>query len=76
MRFWVEAAIASVCGFLAVLTLFVRAWVEVITGFDPDHGNGSFEWTLVAALAFVCALLGVAARHEWRRSRASAGALA
>jgi hypothetical protein len=68
-RFWVEAALASLCGFLAVLTLFWRDWIEALTGFDPDHHNGSFEWLIVAALFLVCVRVGVAARGEWSRPR-------
>jgi DMSO/TMAO reductase YedYZ heme-binding membrane subunit len=68
-RFWLEAGLASVCGFLAVLTLFWRDWIEALTGFSPDHHNGSFEWLIVAGLFVVCVLVGLAARAEWRRLR-------
>ena len=43
IRFWVEAGLAALCGFLAILTLFTQDWVEALTGFDPDNHNGSFE---------------------------------
>jgi hypothetical protein len=72
MRFWLEAGLASVCGALAVLTLFVRDWIEALTRFDPDYGNGSLEWALVGGLALACVASGVAARREWRRIRAAA----
>jgi hypothetical protein len=68
-RFWVEAGLASLCGFLAILTLFWRDWIEALTGFDPDNHNGSFEWLIVAGLLVVCVLVGVAARSEWRRAQ-------
>ena len=71
-RFWVEAGLASLCGFLAVLTLFWRDWIEGLTGFDPDHHNGSFEWMIVAGLLLVCGLLSLAARTERRRRPPSA----
>jgi hypothetical protein len=71
MRFWVEAGLAALCGFLAILTLFTRDWVEALTGFDPDNHNGSFEWVIVAALFLVCLVLSVAARADWHRLRAS-----
>jgi hypothetical protein len=70
LRFWFEIGLAAACGLLAVLTLFVRDWVEAVTGFDPDHGNGSFEWLLVAGLALACLLVGGVARDEWRRAKA------
>jgi len=69
-RFWLEAGLASLCGFL-VLTLFWRDWIEATTGFGPDHHNGSVEWLIVAGPLAVCVLVGLAARSEWRRSRAA-----
>ncbi len=69
-RFWLEAALASLWGFLAVLTIFKRDWIEAVTGFDPDHHNGSFEWAIVAGLLVLCVAVGVIARAEWRRPRA------
>jgi hypothetical protein len=68
-RFWVEVGLASLCGFLAVLTLFWRDWIEALTGFDPDHHNGSFEWMIVAGLFLVCVAVSFVARAEWRRPR-------
>ena len=68
MRFWIEAALASLCGFLAVLTLITRDWIEALTGYDPDQHNGSVEWMIVIGLALVCLILSLAARAEWRRS--------
>jgi uncharacterized membrane protein len=73
-RFWLEAGLASLCGFLAVLTLFWRAWIEAPTGFSPDHRNGSVEWLIVAGLLAVCVLVGSVARSEWRRPRAALAA--
>ena len=43
MRFWVEAGLAALCGFLGILTLFTRDWIEVLTRFDPDNNNGSVD---------------------------------
>jgi hypothetical protein len=66
-RFWLEAGTASLCGALAALTLLWRAWLEAMTGFDPDGGNGSFEWALVAGLFLVCAAAAASTGREWRR---------
>jgi hypothetical protein len=74
MRFWVEAGLAAVCGFLGILTLFTRDWIEALTGVDLDHKNGSFEWMIVTALLLVCILLSIAARAEWHRLSATAPA--
>ncbi len=37
--FWVEAGLASLCGFLAVLTIFSQDWIEALTGFDPPENE-------------------------------------
>lgn len=70
-RLWVEGGLAALSGFLAILTLFTRDWVEALTGFDPDNHNGSFEWVIVAMLLLVCILFSIAARADWRRLRSS-----
>jgi hypothetical protein len=71
MRFWLEAALASLAGTLAASTLLWRDWLEALTGFDPDRGNGSVEWAIVAGLLLACAGAAVAARREWRRPAAA-----
>jgi uncharacterized membrane protein len=68
VRFWVEAGASGLCLALAILSLFWRDWVEALTGWDPDHHNGSFEWLIVAALAVVALVLGVLARRDWRQA--------
>jgi hypothetical protein len=70
-RFWLEAGLATLCGFSAVLTLFWRDWIEALTGVDPDRHNGSIESLIVAALATSCAVAAFAARGEWRRPRSA-----
>jgi len=72
-RFWLEIALASLCLVLAVLTSSSRAWIEALTGWDPDHGNGSLEWVVVAVLVVAAVVVAVAARVEWRRPRAALG---
>jgi hypothetical protein len=61
-----EAAVAAVAGLLGVLTIFWHDWIEALTGWDPDHHNGSFEWLIVVALLAVAAAMGLMARHHWR----------
>jgi signal peptidase I len=68
-----EAALASLSGFLGVLTLFRRDWIEATTGFSPDLHSGSLEWAIVAALFAICGIAGLAARAEWRRPAAVPG---
>ena len=66
--FWLEFTLAVVCAGLAVVTIFWHGWIETLTGFDPDHHNGSFEWLIVAMLFTGSGLAGLAARGEWRRA--------
>lgn len=70
-RFWLEAGLAMLTGALAIITLFWRDWIEALTGFDPDHHNGSLEWAIVAGLAVISIIVALAARAEWRRPRAA-----
>jgi hypothetical protein len=70
-RFWVEAGLAALSGFLGILTLFTRDWIEALTGFDPDNHNGSFEWVIVAVLLLVSILFSIAARADRRRLRSA-----
>jgi hypothetical protein len=69
-RLRVEAVLASLSGFLLVLTLVVPDWIEVVFRVDPDAGSGELEWLIAGALAFGTVGFGLAARREWRLSRA------
>jgi tetrahydromethanopterin S-methyltransferase subunit E len=66
LRFWVEAVCGAVTGVLAVVTLFWSDWIEAVFGVNPDHGNGSFEWLVVAVQAVITVSLMAVARAEWR----------
>ena len=67
--FWLEAVLAVLSGSLAILTLFWRDWIEALSGFDPDHHNGSLEWAIVAGLTVISIGVTLMARAEWRRPR-------
>ena len=69
IRFWIESVFASATGVLAIVTTFWPDWIESVFGSDPDHGNGSAEWLVVAVLAVVTVALVAGARYEWRRAR-------
>jgi hypothetical protein len=71
--FWIELVLAVLCAALAILTLFWHGWIEATTGFDPDHGDGSAEWLIVAGLFAASGLASFAAGTEWRRSDPYAG---
>jgi hypothetical protein len=66
-RFWIESVLAALTGFLFVLTLFSREWIEFLFRVDPDGGDGSLEWAIVAALAVLIMTFAALARAEWRR---------
>jgi hypothetical protein len=75
MRFWVEAVLAGVSGFLFVLTLAWRDWIEAVFRVDPDHHSGSLEWAIVAALLAITLLATMLARAERRRPQRAATAM-
>jgi undecaprenyl pyrophosphate phosphatase UppP len=71
VRVRLETAIAACAGILGVITIFWHDWIEALTGWDPDHHNGAFEWLIVAALLAVAIVMGVVARRHWQALAAS-----
>ncbi len=69
-RVSIEGGLATLTAFLTVLTLISREWIEFLTGWDPDHGNGSLEWLIVVVLAAATVALGLRARANWQRYQA------
>lgn len=68
-RFWLETGMAIVTSILFVITLVQRDWIEIVSGVDPDNGNGSLEWLIVGVLLVVTIMLFTLASYEWRRAR-------
>jgi hypothetical protein len=66
-RFWIETALACLTGGLCILTAGWHDWLEAF-GIEPDGGNGSAEWAIVAVLAACSLALAVTARIEWSRA--------
>lgn len=66
-RLRVEQTLCFASGVLALLTVVVPSWLEAMFGVDPDHGNGTAEWLLVAGFIVFAATCGVAARHDHTR---------
>jgi hypothetical protein len=67
-RFWAETALGTLTGFLFVLTLLWRDWIEAVFRVDPDHHNGSLEWLIVGVLGATTVSFFLLARTEWRRA--------
>jgi hypothetical protein len=66
-RFWLQSGFSAAALILAVVTLISREWIELLTGWDPDGGNGALEWAIVVALSAAALCFGLAAHREWRR---------
>ena len=69
-RFWLEAALAGVAAILFVVTLVWHDWIEAF-GIEPDGGNGSLEWVVVALFAVAALVCAALARSEWRREQSA-----
>jgi hypothetical protein len=65
-RFWFESGLSVMAASLAVLTLMLPNWIEAVSTYDPDHGDGMVEAVIVVVLALVAAVASVLARWEWR----------
>jgi hypothetical protein len=66
-RFYAESGLSAASLILLILTLANHEWIEAVFGVDPDQGNGSLEWLVVAVLTVVTVVGAVSARVEWRR---------
>jgi hypothetical protein len=69
----VEMTLGALSGLLGVVTLFWRDWIEV-TGWDPDHHNGTVEWLIAGGLILLAITLGSIARRGMVRQPSHAGA--
>ena len=67
-RFWIEVLAAVLCGLLAILTLIVEDWIEVLFGVDPDAHSGTTEWLVVVLLGAGVVVSAWLAGHEWQRT--------
>ena len=63
-------------GALGIVTVFWHDWIEALTGWDPDHHNGSAEWLIVAVLLAVAVAMGTVSRRHWKLRLQAAAASA
>jgi disulfide bond formation protein DsbB len=68
-RFWVESTLGAISAILFLITLVWSDWIELVFKVDPDRGNGSLEWAIVAVLAVAAICVALLARAEWRRAQ-------
>jgi hypothetical protein len=68
-RFWVAAVASATSVAILPLTIAVPDWIEGVFGVDPDHGDESLEWAIVAVLVTVALAATIVAAGEWLRRR-------
>jgi hypothetical protein len=68
-RFNIEAVLAVISAALVILTLINHEWIEVLTGWDPDKGNGVLEWGIVVVLVAAFVAVSLRARSDWHKLR-------
>lgn len=76
LRARIEIVLSALLGTATIVTAVWPTWLEDLLGFDPDGGNGTAEWTIVAVLAVITVAVAVLARRDLRvvRCRASISA--
>ena len=66
-RLWLKTFIGAGTGVLSVVTPIWPDWIEAISGWDPDHHDGSAEWMIVTALLLVTATMLAMVAREWQQ---------
>lgn len=62
-----QTVLAIVFAALTVLALVIPVWIEEVTGFSPDGGNGELELLLAAPFGITSIVLGILAWRSQRR---------
>jgi uncharacterized membrane protein len=65
-RLWFEIGLASITGFLAIITPVFPDWIEFVSGWDPDRHVGSVERLIATGLFLVTIAMFALAAMEWR----------
>ncbi len=66
LRARIEIVLSALLGAATILTAIWPDWIEGLFGFDPDGGNGTAEWWIVAALAVTTLAVAALARRDLR----------
>lgn len=76
LRVRIEIVLSALLGTATIMTAVWPTWIEDLLGFDPDGGNGTAEWGIVAVLAVITVAVAAVARRDVRvvRRRASVSA--
>jgi 4-amino-4-deoxy-L-arabinose transferase-like glycosyltransferase len=69
LRARIEIVLSALLGTATIVTAVWPEWIEGVFGFDPDGGNGSTEWWIVAILAVITIIASVLARRDLRIAR-------
>ena len=69
LRVRIEVAVSALLGAATILTAVWPDWIEGLFGVDPDGGNGTVEWLIVAVLAVATVAAIALTRHDLRVTR-------
>ena len=67
-RFWIELGLSALSLILAIGTIVVHDWIEVLFNVEPDEGGGSLEAFITVLAVAITVGFALAARLEWRRA--------
>lgn len=70
-RFWPELVLVII-SLAVMLTLVWHDWIELVFGVEPDGGDGSLEWAMVAVMFIAALMASLIARNEWQCKNAIA----
>jgi hypothetical protein len=68
--FVIETVLAAASGFLFMLTLFWKDWIELLFHVDPDAGTGTLEWLIAVTFLALTLAFSALARSTSRSQRA------
>jgi hypothetical protein len=71
-RLWLELLAAATSSCLLLVTIVWPDWIEIAFGIDPDQGDGSLEWLIIAVMAAVVVASAFLSRMELRRLQEAA----